>query len=194
MAKRKAEAKTSTAWPGASLWKLEDVTPYSHNARTHPPAQVTFLAEMLKKFGPDQPIVVDEDGVILKGHGRRLAAIEAEMPTFPVVKRIGLSDADKRALRIADNQSALMSGWDNELVKFEIESLKRVGYDVTLLGFGDQQLVQFTTTPGPPGAFQTFDENIEIAHQCPRCGYKGSGDWSPEAAPEPKAPKNGKKK
>lgn len=187
-----AKQQKKTSWPGASLRKIDDLIPYEHNPRTHPPAQVDFLAELLRKFGPDQPIVVDEDDVILKGHGRRLAALKAEMKTFPVVRRVGMSDDDKRAMRIADNQSALMSGWDGELMKFEIESLKRGGYDVALLGFGDQQLVQFTTTPGPPaGGFQAFGEDIETEHECPKCGYVWSGKSAPS---EPKEKKNGAKK
>lgn len=211
MAKRAAVAKNSDkalpAWPGAEIWKLDDVKPYPHNPRTHPPAQVDFLAGLLLRFGPDQPIVVDEDNVILKGHGRRLAAYRASEPefaaqhnlpeakkTFPVVQRLGMSDDEKRAMRIADNQSALMSGWDGELMKFEVESLKRNGYNVALLGFGEQQLVQFTTTPGPPAGFQQFDENLPTAYCCPRCSYRWSGkpDGSDvEVAPADKK-KNGK--
>ncbi len=185
-------AKATTKWPGATLWKLDDIKPYPHNPRTHPPAQVTFLAGLLTRFGPDQPIVVDEDGIILKGHGRRLAALEAEMKTFPVVQRTGLSAQDKRGMRIADNQSALMSGWDGELMKFEIESLKRDGYDVGLLGFGDAQLVSFTTTPGPPGQFPAFGEDIATEHECPQCHYRWSGKSAPQ--PDDPAPEKPRKK
>jgi hypothetical protein len=207
MTKRKPPARPATAWPGATLWKLDAVTPYPHNARTHPPAQIDVLAGILLKYGPDQPIVVDEDGVILKGHGRRLAAYKAAEPefaarhnlppapkTFPVVQRLGLPDDDKRAMRISDNQSGLLSGWDGELMKFEIESLKRNGYDVALLGFGEQQLVQFTTTPGPPAGFATFDESIPVQHECPKCHYVWSGNSAPRPEPEAKAKPNGKKK
>jgi hypothetical protein len=91
---------------------LASVKPYPRNTRTHPPAQIELLASLLRKFGPDQPIVVDEGGVILKGHGREEAARTAGMASFPVVERRGLSEEDKAALRIADNQVALLSGWD----------------------------------------------------------------------------------
>lgn len=170
-------------------WPLAKIKPYSHNPRTHPPAQIELLAELLKKFGPDQDIVVDEHGVILKGHGRLLAAEKAELKRFPVTQRFGLSDEDKAALRIADNQVALLSGWDKELVKFEIERLRRADYPIALLGFGEQQLVQFTTTPGPPGSFQEFGENIPTDHECPSCHYRWSGSTAPPKPAEPKAPR-----
>lgn len=169
-------------WPGLpTMWSLEKVKPYAHNARTHPPAQVTLLAQLLKKWGPDQAIVVDENAIILKGHGRRLAALEAGIAEFPVVQRLGLPEDEKRAMRIADNQVALLAGWDGELVRFEVESLKRGGYDVALLGFGEQQLVHFMTTPGPPGAFPKFGEDIATEHECPKCHYRWSGKPTPEA-------------
>jgi ParB-like nuclease domain len=173
-------------WPGLpKMRKLDTIEPYPHNARTHPPAQITLLATLLKKWGPDQAIVVDEEGIILKGHGRRLAALEAGLEEFPVVERLGLSGDDKEAMRIADNQVALLAGWDNELVSFAVKSLKRSGYDMAILGFGEAQLVQFTTTLGPPGEFSEFGEDIEVVHQCPRCGYKGSGDWTPKKKKPP---------
>lgn len=175
-------------------WPLDQIKPYPHNARTHPPAQISLLASLFKKHGPDQDIVVDEAGEILKGHGRLRAAHEAEMADYPVTQRFGLSDVEKRAMRLQDNQVALLSGWDNELVKFEMESLKRTGYDIALLGFGEQQLVQFMTTPQAPGAFPTFDESIPTEHQCPRCKYVWSGNSAAPPKVEPEPPKAGKKK
>lgn len=172
-------------------WPLDKIREYSHNPRTHPPAQIELLAELFKKYGPDQDIVVDEKGIIIKGHGRKLAAIKAGRKTYPVTQWTGLSEEDKSALRISDNQVGLLSGWDTELVRFEIERLKRADYPIELLGFGEAQLVQFQTQPGPPaGGFQSFDaETIPTEHQCPKCGYKWSGKSSPpppEEKPERK--------
>lgn len=126
-------------WPGATLWKLDEIRPYPKNARTHPQAQIDLLAEILKKFGPDQPIVVDEDGVILKGHGRRLGALQAAMKTFPVVQRFGLPEEDKYVMRIGDNQVALLAGWDRELIRMDAERLKLGDYGISLLGFSEAQ-------------------------------------------------------
>lgn len=184
-------------WPAnrPKNWPLGKIEPYARNPRTHPPAQIALLASIFKKHGIDQPIVVDDAGVILKGHGRRLAAIEAGLAEFPVVQRFGLSDEEKTAMRIEDNQVALLAGWDQELIRGEVAVLRTAGYELALLGFGEAQLVHFTTTPGPPAEFPAFGEDIEIDHQCPRCGYVGSGDWTPKKPEEPApAAKNGKKR
>ena len=136
------------------------IVPYDRNPRTHSPEQIALLASLMTKYGIDQPIVVDEDGVILKGHGRRLAAMEAGFKAFPVVVHHGLSEDDKRAIRIADNQVALLSGWDTDLLRTELTELSVAGYDMPMLGFNDTQLVSFMAsvptgvdpeaTPEPP--------------------------------------------
>jgi ParB-like chromosome segregation protein Spo0J len=127
---------------------LVKIVPYAQNPRTHSDEQIDLLANLMARYGVDQPIVVDEKGVILKGHGRRLAALKAGLTSFPVVVQHGLSDDDKRALRIADNQVALLAGWDQELIKLEIGELKLHGFDLPLLGFGDAELASFDATPG----------------------------------------------
>jgi hypothetical protein len=173
-------------WPAMrpKLRPVSQIIPYPNNPRTHPPAQIEMLARLIKQFGPDQPIVVDGDkgperGMILKGHGRRAAAIMAGLEEFPVVERFGMTSDEKRAMRIDDNQVALLSGWDNELVRGEIMSLRTAGYDVALLGFGDTQLVQFTTLPAPPSQFQQFGSDIPTQFCCPSCNYKWSGKPTP---------------
>jgi hypothetical protein len=127
------------------------------------------------RHGVDQPIVVDEANVVLKGHGRLLAAQQAGFETFPVVTHRGLSATEKTALRIEDNQLALLSGWDRGLLRVEMVGLKAAGYDMPLLGFGEAQLVQFMAGAQPPDEFAAFGEDIETKHQCPKCGYRWSG-------------------
>lgn len=156
-------------------WPLRSIYPYPNNPRTHPPAQVALLAELLKRRGFDQPIVVDEGGVIIKGHGRHLAAMIAGLDEVPVVVRRGLSEVEKAAMRIEDNQVALLSGWDRELIRGEMSMLKAAGYEMPLLGFGDTQIVSFMATPGPPDEFPAFGEGIETHYRCPKCGYRWSG-------------------
>ena len=95
------------------------------------------------KHGIDQPIVVDEDGVIIKGHGRRLAALDAGFDEFPVVVHRGLSEDEKRSVRIADNQVALLSGWNVELLASELGQLNAAGFDMTLVGFSNAQLATY---------------------------------------------------
>lgn len=174
---------------------LDRFIPYPSNPRTHPPAEIELLAEILKMRGADQPIVVDEAWMILKGHGRLASALKAGLDGFPYVRRFGLSDQEKTAMRIEDNQVALLAGWDRALISGEIASLKLAGYDVALLGFGETQLVQFTTTPGPPAQFPEFSESIATDYCCPKCGYKWSGKPTPESDGDkvPKAKKTAKK-
>lgn len=168
-------------------WPIAKIVPHPNNERTHPPAEIALLAQLLKRWGPDQAIVVDERGVILKGHARRLAALEAGLETFPVKQRMGLPETEKTAMRISDNQVAALAGWDNAKVQLAIGNLRLAGYPVELLGFGDAQLVQFTTTPGPPAEFAQFDENVPTAHECPNCHYRWSGSSAP-AKVEPEKP------
>lgn len=179
-------------WPATrpETWPVHKIKPYPLNPRTHPPAQVALLAELMKRHGVDQPIAVDEDGIILKGHGRRLAAILAGFEQFPVVVHRGLPEAEKTAMRMADNQVALLSGWDRELVADNLAVLKQDGYDLALLGFGEAQLVQFTTTPGPPGEFPEVGEGIKTDYCCPSCGFAWSGNPKP---PRQEQRKRGKK-
>ncbi len=166
--------------------RLSKVHDYPNNARTHPPAQLAILGSLIKRFGFYSPIIVDEDGVILAGHGRKAAAVLAGMDEVPVVVQRGLSEADKIAMRLADNQSGLLSAWDKELVRGEIVHLKALDYDLQLLGFGDAELVQFTTLPGPPAEFPGVGDDLNTEHECPRCKYRWSGSSAPV---EPKAKK-----
>lgn len=132
-------------WPATKVKsrKLSDIKPWPDNPKKHPPEQIKLLASLMLKHGVDQPIVMDENGFILKGHGRRLAAIEAGFEEFPVVQHFGLSDEEKRAMRIADNQVSLLGGWDEKLLKADIGALSLAGYDMKLLGFKDRELVKW---------------------------------------------------
>lgn len=132
-------------WPASSveMWTLDRIIPYEKNPRTHPQSQIDLLAKLMQRYGVDQPIVTDENGIILKGHGRKLAAVIAGFKTFPVVVHKGLSDEDKQALRIADNQTSLLSRWDDDLLRNEIEELFGEKYDLQLLGFNDGELNSF---------------------------------------------------
>ena len=135
---RQEPAETVKPWP------LEKIKPYEHNPRIHPDAQIELLARLMKDHGIDQPIVLDEKGVIIKGHGRLKAAKRAGFKYFPVVVKRGLTEEQKKAERIADNQITLLAGWDQELIRLEIGELKLAGYELPLLGFEEGQLTAFT--------------------------------------------------
>ena len=102
---------------------LDAVKPYAGNARTHPKRQVDVLVKSIQAAGFTNPLLVDEEGVLIAGHGRLLAAKRLEMDKAPVIRLVGLSDMQKRALRLADNRIALDSGWNNELLKIELHAI-----------------------------------------------------------------------
>lgn len=119
---------------------LKDLTPYVRNARTHDDRQVLQLVASIEEFGWTNPILIDERGEIIAGHGRVLAAEQMGIASVPTITLSGLTDAQKAAYRIADNRLPLNAGWNGELLKLEIEALQDVEFDVGLLGFSDLEL------------------------------------------------------
>jgi hypothetical protein len=105
------------------------------NARTHSPNQINLIAGSLKRFGWVTPILVDEEDVVLAGYGRVEAAKSLGFARVPVMVARGWSDAEKRAYMLADNQIALKAGWDEELLKLEMDDLRLMDFDLNLLGF-----------------------------------------------------------
>jgi DNA modification methylase len=114
--------------------------PYAKNARTHDDAHVAQIAASIRAFGWTNPILVDGENGVIAGHGRLLAARKLGMATVPVIELAGLSDAEKRAYIIADNKLALNAGWDTELLALEIGDLGDLGFDLSLTGFGDEEI------------------------------------------------------
>lgn len=137
--------KAKTDWPAENveLWPIEKIIPYEQNARIHPDKQIELLAKLMLRHGIDQPIVVDEKGIILKGHGRRLAAITAGFKQFPVVIHRGLNDIQKQDIRIGDNKITILAGWDDELLRMQINELRNAGFDLPMLGFDQGELNAF---------------------------------------------------
>jgi ParB-like chromosome segregation protein Spo0J len=121
-------------------WPLEKLTPYARNSRTHSDEQVAQLAASIREWGWTTPVLVDEDGGIIAGHGRVLAARQLGMVEVPVVVARGWSDAKRRAYVIADNKLALNAGWDAEMLSLELGELGELGFDLDLTGFGEEEI------------------------------------------------------
>ncbi|WP_374377032.1 site-specific DNA-methyltransferase [Tabrizicola sp.] len=119
---------------------LDSLVPYARNARTHSEAQVAEIAGSIREFGFTNPVLIAEDGTLIAGHGRVLAARLLGMDTVPTITLTGLSDNQRRALVLADNRIALNAGWDESLLALELGDLKEAGFDLGIMGFEDGEL------------------------------------------------------
>ena len=129
--------KTTTQMTLVSIDKL---IPYINNARTHSAEQINKLRSSLREFGFINPVIIDGDYNIIAGHGRVAAAKAENLTDVPCVLVDHLTEAQKKAYIIADNRMALDAGWDEELLRVEIEALQAESFDISLTGFGDDEI------------------------------------------------------
>jgi ParB-like chromosome segregation protein Spo0J len=154
-------------------WGIDRLVPYARNARTHSDAQVAQIAASIKEWGWTTPVLVDEQGGIIAGHGRTLAAHKLGMQDVPVVVATGWSDTKKRAYVIADNKLALNAGWDNELLALELGELGDLGFDLDLTGFTADELTALQPVnfdPADEDDQGKLDELDPKYIACPHCG------------------------
>ena len=130
-------SKTTTEMQLISIDKL---VPYVNNARTHSAEQIIKLRSSLLEFGFVNPIIIDRDFNVIAGHGRLMAAKEEGINEVPCVFADFLTDAQKKAYILADNRMAMDAGWDEELLKIEMEELQNLGYDLGYTGFDEKEL------------------------------------------------------
>ena len=130
-----ADKIAGIAWPSID-WLL----PYIRNARTHTDEQVAQVAASIREFGWTNPLLVAADGVIIAGHARLAAARKLRMTEVPVIVLDHLTDAQRRALVLADNRLALDAGWDEEMLRVELAALQEDGFDLEIVGFTDEEL------------------------------------------------------
>ena len=122
------------------LVPIEKLVPYVNNARTHSPEQINKLRSSLREFGFINPVIIDRDYGVIAGHGRILAAKEEGIKEIPCVFADHLTEAQKKAYIIADNRMAMDAGWDEELLRVEIEALQAEAFDLSLTGFDEKEL------------------------------------------------------
>lgn len=125
------------------LIAIDVLTPYVNNTRTHSDEQVSQIAASITEFGFTNPILVDENNVLIAGHGRLLASKKLGMTEVPTLQLSHLTEAQKKAYIIADNRLALNAGWDDELLALELSSLKALDFNLDLLGFNDGELEKY---------------------------------------------------
>ena len=122
------------------MWLVERLVPWAKNPRTHSDAQVAQIAASIAEFGFNNPILVDTQAGIIAGHGRLLAARKLGLTEVPVIVLDHLTEAQKRAYIIADNQLALNAGWDDELLREQLAALQEEDFSLDVLGFNPHEL------------------------------------------------------
>jgi ParB-like chromosome segregation protein Spo0J len=163
-----------TNFPAYKTVSVAELVPYARNSRTHSPQQVDKIAASIREFGFLNPVIVDGQNGIVAGHGRVMAAQKLGLEVLPVIEAAHLTEAQKRAYVIADNRLALDAGWDNELLKVELQDLDAQGFDLTLTGFelGEMAaLFDEVSAPDSPDDFSEVDET-DMSHTCPKCGFE----------------------
>src|SRR6266404_6106802 len=148
-----ADASLTRPWPADRLerWPIERLIPYANNARLHSEADLDKLAAAIRKWGWTVPVLVDEAGNLLAGHGRAAAAPRAGVTSIPVIVARGWSEEEKRAYRLADNQLAARASWDFEQLRNDLQGLAFAGFDLGFIRFELHQLVTVLAGLGSSG-------------------------------------------
>lgn len=158
MASKRTEKATSEPsqrrlWPADNVERrrVDSLVPYARNSRTHDDAQISKIAASMREWGVTTPLLVDEEGTIIAGHARVLAAERLGLAQLPVMVARGWTEAQKRAYVIADNRLAEDAGWDRDLLQVELQGLTVEGFDLSLTGFSDEELGGLLAQPTPTG-------------------------------------------
>ena len=165
--------KTTTEMQLIPLGKL---VPYVNNARTHSPEQLTKLRSSLREFGFINPVIIDREFNVIAGHGRIAAAKEEGIAEVPCVFADFLTEAQKKAYILADNRMALDAGWDEELLRIEIESLQGADFDVSLTGFGEDEIADLFAGDGEK---DVKDDDFDLSAALEKAAFVERGDiWT----------------
>jgi DNA modification methylase len=134
--------KPMNGWPADKVerWPIDRLIPYARNARTHSAQQIDQIAASIREWGWTNPVLLAEDGTIIAGHGRVLAARKLRILQIPVMVATGWTEAQKRAYALADNKLALNAGWDESMLSLEIDDLQEFGFDIGVIGFSDDEI------------------------------------------------------
>lgn len=162
-------------------WDIERLSPYENNAKLHPDSHIEQIANSIEEFTFLDPVAVDENGEILEGHGRLLAAKKRGDSTIPVIQITGLTDAQKVAYRLAHNKLTMNTGFDPDMLKLDFEFLQDEGFDLDLTGFGELELSfldeqeeeEANELYSPKSSTQEVDvDEFKFDHKCPKCGFE----------------------
>lgn len=154
---------------------VDSLIPYAKNSRTHSEEQVAQLASAMREFGFTNPVFIDEKNGIIAGHGRVKAAALLGMSSVPCITVTGLTDAQRRAYVIADNKLALNAGWDDDMLRAEIEEVVSLGITTDLLGFSTDEIDDLMDADGDDKTDRRDEKektlaegiNYQVIVQCP---------------------------
>ena len=158
------------------LVAVKKLVPYVNNARTHSPEQLAKLRSSLREFGFINPVIIDRDLNVIAGHGRIAAAKEEGITEVPCVFVDYLTEAQKKAYILADNRMALDAGWDEELLRIEIESLQGADFDVSLTGFGEDEIADLFAGDSEK---DVKDDDFDLSAALEKAAFVEQGDiWT----------------
>lgn len=156
---------------------IDSVQPDPANTRLHPVRNLDAIKASLSRFGQQKPLVVDKDGVVRAGSGTLVAALDLGWAEIDVVKS-ELSGAEMAAYAVADNKTAELAEWNDELLRSALQEIQDVDELLaTTTGFTTEEIAKIVKDgqAEPPEDFQQYDEDIEVQYECPKCGYCWSG-------------------
>lgn len=152
--------------------RIDDLLPYAKNARTHSPQQVSEIAASMRVFGWTNPVLIDESGIIIAGHGRILAAKKLGLTDdIPCIVLTGLTESQKRALIIADNKIAMNAGWDNDLLVQELGDIHSDDFPLEVVGFSAKEIDRLLNGGQVDPADEGSNAISGSEHTCPKCGH-----------------------
>jgi DNA modification methylase len=155
------------------LVSVAKLVPYQNNARTHSPAQIQKLRSSLREFGFVNPVIIDRDYNVIAGHGRIAAAREEGITEVPCVFVDHLTEAQKKAYILADNRMAMDAGWDEELLRVELEALEEMGFDLGMTGFDEKELAELFPTE------EAKEDDFDVDAELQKPTFTKSGDvWT----------------
>ena len=144
------------------LVPISKLVPYANNARTHSPEQINKLRGSLREFGFVSPVIIDKDYGILAGHGRVMAARAENIEQVPCVFVDHLTEAQKKAYILADNRFALDAGWDEDMLRVEMEALQGMDFDISLTGFDEAEITDLLSLDDGEAQEDDFDEDAAL--------------------------------
>ena len=156
---------------------IDSIKPYAGNAKLHPQEQIDQIKRSIELVGFDDPIAIWKNGEVIEGHGRLIAAQQLGMDKVPIIRLDGLTDEQRRAYTLIHNKLTMNTGFDMEILNLELAEIQEI--DMEAFSFlpefvlGENSDESGSQDPDDaPDDFKDFDENMETAHKCPRCGYE----------------------